>query len=368
MPQKVQRFFHRADRPLSLGCVGCPQIGYCGGLYADQGLFGCESLCHQCDSAEACDFVCKKYPAKFFAHVKEIGGFDLNSLPRTAAQPFPEAPPVVPLIFHRYCRSSFLNAPAVAVKLSALYSHRSGKLKFESRADVARRFRFAEDAKLIVVGVDDDPTIENFWVKARAANLAQQLAAIAPDLITTPNFSLPADVTRVDNMHAMKRIGMCFVEFRQAGLPASLHLNARTDRDWERWMEFVSSRDEIVSVTVEWDTGARIRERGNWLFRKLQILGSSISRPIHLIMKGGDIYLPPLSELFASITFIDSTSFMKTIQRFRLENRPSARVKRSWRKVQTADKEPLDDLLQFNVDNSMALLQRTLRSKRTKAV
>jgi hypothetical protein len=82
-------------------------------------------------------------------------------------------------------------------------------------------------------------------------------------------------------------------------------------------------------------------------------------------MKGGDSYLPALSELFASITFIDSTSFMKTIQRFRLENRSSA--KRSWHKFWTTHKEPLDDLLQFNVDNSMALLQRTLRSKRKKA-
>lgn len=365
MPQKVQRFFHRANRTLSLGCVDCPQKGYCGGLYADQGLFGCESLCHQCESAEACDFVCKKYPAKFFAHVREIGGFDLNSLPRTAAQPFPEVPSVVPLIFDPYGRSSVLKAPAVAVKLSALYSRRSGRLKVESRADVARRFRFAEDAKLIVVGVDNDPAIENFWVKARAADIARQLAAIAPDLITTPNFSLPADVTRVDNIHAMKRIGMCFVEFRQAGLPASLHLNARADRDWERWVEFVSLRDEIVSVTVEWDTGARIRERGDWLFRKLQILATSIRRPLHLIMKGGDNYLPALSELFASITFIDSTSFMKTIQRYQLDNRASA--KRSWRKVRTAAKEPLDDLFQFNVDNSRDVLQRTLRSKRKKA-
>ena len=359
MGEKVERYFHRPDKPLSLGCVNCPQLRYCGGLHADQGFYGCESFCRQCESAEACDMVCKKYPAKYFAHHKEIDGFDLHTLPRTQAQPFPELPTVVPQIFHPYSRRDVLKSPAVAVKLCDLYSHKTGKLKFSSRAELAHHLRFEASAKLIVLGVDDDPPIENFWSVARAAGIIQQLSLISPDLVTTPNYSLPANVPRLDNIHAVKRIGKCFVELRQAGLPASLHLNARADRDFERWIEFTALRNEVVSVTVECDTGARKKERGEWLFKKLQLLAKSVPRPLHLVMKGGDWFLPELSAKFASVSFIDSTSFMKTVFRFKLDDRRAR--KRSWVKIQTAHQEPLDELLQFNVDHSAALLQSSLR-------
>src|SRR5207249_4165551 len=53
--------------------------------------------------------------------------------------------------------------------------------------------------------------------------------------------SMFLDVPRWDNLHNMKRIALCWSELVSRGLPTSLHLNARTDRDWERWIEFIGA-------------------------------------------------------------------------------------------------------------------------------
>jgi hypothetical protein len=54
-------------------------------------------------------------------------------------------------------------------------------------------------------------------------------------MATTPNYSLFVDRPRWDDLHAMKRIAIVHGEFLEAGMPGALHVNGRTDRDFERW-------------------------------------------------------------------------------------------------------------------------------------
>jgi hypothetical protein len=41
-------------------------------------------------------------------------------------------------------------------------------------------------------------------------------------------------VPRLDNLFNMKRIALVWSEIQREGMPCALHLNARTDRDFER--------------------------------------------------------------------------------------------------------------------------------------
>jgi hypothetical protein len=155
------------------------------------------------------------------------------------------------------------------------------------------------------------------------------------------------DIPRWDNLHNMKRIALCWSELLSRGLPTSLHLNARTDRDWERWIEFIRGRDEVASVTVDFGTGLARKERAQWHVDKLHMLASKVPRALHLAMRGGVKYLRELSKSFNTISLLDSSAFMRTTHRRRLDWEPGLRGR--WRTITMAEVEPLDDLLQHNV-------------------
>ncbi|MGH7268007.1 MAG: hypothetical protein ACREMB_24585 [Candidatus Rokuibacteriota bacterium] len=83
-------------------------------------------------------------------------------------------------------------------------------------------------------------------------------------LVTTPNFSLFADQPCWDDLHSIKRIALVHEEFLSEGLPAALHINARTDQDWERWRAYVAVRPEVTHIAFEFATGAGRAERIKW--------------------------------------------------------------------------------------------------------
>jgi hypothetical protein len=154
-------------------------------------------------------------------------------------------------------------------------------------------------------------------------------------------------------MHNMKRILICWSELVGAGLPASLHINARTDRDWERYLEFIGEREEVRSIAVEFGTGLARRDRGRWYANKLLWLAHQVSRELHIVLRGGVKYLGEISDAFGSVTLLDTSSFVRSMNRRRLEWQPGNT--RVWRSLQMKETEPLDDLLQFNVARVAAM-------------
>jgi hypothetical protein len=166
-------------------------------------------------------------------------------------------------------------------------------------------------------------------------------------LVTPPNFSVLTDVPRTDNLHAMKRIMLAFTEMAQAGLPTALHVNARTERDYERWAQVIASRNEITCIATEFATGAGRGHRIEWHVDRLQELARSVGRPLRLIMRGGVRALEPLRSTFDAVTMIDTDAFNKT--RCRKEASFTESGKLVWHAHPTAKGQPLDDLLQHNV-------------------
>lgn len=337
----------------SLGCLGCLDIEDCGGNHSSPGIYNCEDFC-QCDDPKICTDVCRNNP-DFVARLQEVRGWKLDNIPHSKIIPYPALPLTIPVIYHKYRRVENLSVEAVAIPLKDLYIHKTGEIKFSSKKEVAENFRFDEKAKLIIVGIDDDPFIENYWTHRRATKLPEGLARLQPDLVMSPNYSLPIDVPRQDNLYNIKRIALVWSELVSAGIPTSLHINARTDTDWQKWIEFVQQREEIQCLSFEFATGGAINEQGDYYAYKLTEMAKSVDRNLTIVIKGGRKYIQSLRSVYNNFVFMDSTSFMKTVKRRVLIWQPGDKA--TYRKYKTEKNEPLDFLLNRNIKTTAEMIE-----------
>lgn len=190
-----------------------------------------------------------------------------------------------------------------------------------------------------------DPPLERWWSlgEARRRSVIRALIASGVALATAPNYSLILNRPRWDDLHAIKRIGLVHYEFLDEGLPAALHINGRTDADFFRWTDYLIKRPEITHVAYEFRTmSGRQEAHVEWLIG----VAGSVGRPLHLIMRGGTEYLLLLSAASTNITFLDTTVFMKTVNRQRAYRTEDGGV--DWKRHLTKEGAPLDKLLSGN--------------------
>jgi len=336
--------FHDDYATMSLGCTGCRELEACGGLFVQAPIFSCRDFC-RCSSIGDEHYVCPCNTKKFVDRLREVKGLSLDNVPRVPLLGYPPLPAAVPLIYGNYQRVNYLRSPAVAIPLNRLFSRKTGGIRFASKEELAEKFRFDPGAKLLISGVGEDGPIEDYWKHRRKTALVRQIAKLQPSLITGPNYSLFLDVPRWDNLHNIKRIALCWSELVAEGLPASLHVNARTVEDWRAWMKFVSNREEVKSLSIEFATPSHV-SRLQWHVDKLVALAGSIERDLQIIVRGGSMHLPAINRAFHQTTFLDSWSYIKTVRRRRLFWQPGQ--KGAWRQSLTPRNAPLDDLLQYN--------------------
>lgn len=335
-----------SSAPGSLGCLNCVDRTICGGAHKEASFYDCTDYC-RCPEKASCDLVCRGNPASYVEHVREIGGFSLMD-----GLPIPETdiaslPAMVPLIEHNSARRGALNFPIVAVPLYKLIDLNKGALRYVDRETLAKQFGIDPTARLIVSGVGRDRKIERYWALSNRESILEQLHSLDISLITPPNFSVLTNVPRTDNFHAMKRIMIAFTEMARAGLPTALHVNARTERDYDRWTEVIVARKEIECLTVEFATGAGRGTRIDWHIACLQSLANSVDRPLRLIVRGGHRGLEALRRSFSAVTMIDTDAFTKT--RCRKQAIFTAAGKLVWQNHPTNLGAPIDALLQQNV-------------------
>jgi hypothetical protein len=344
--RREKRLWDKPTLTLSLGCVSCRQYDICGGLRTEAALLDCIGLC--CGRPANCTTVCRNKPADFVARVREIGGFDLNETPRTPELVAPPLPGMVPVIYHGSKRTLPYPGSIVALPLYALLRKRSATVKFSSREALCRTFRIAIDSTVIVTGTAKDPPLERWWSygEARGRDIIAALLSLGVRMATTPNYSLFANVPRWDDMHSMKRIALTFAQFANAGMPVALHVNGRTERDFERWDGFLRARPEVTHLAYEFATGAGHGDRYRQHLAWLSSLAASVGRPLHLLVRGGHDVLPELSQAFASITVLETSAFMKTMKRQQavISDNTTAR----WQPFPTATPGELESLLVNN--------------------
>jgi len=340
-------------RSVSLLCLKCPDVDVCGGLTTKRSALDCTQFCAACD-VDKCENICARR-ADFADRVREVGGFSFDDLPKSHPIPVPKLPDFVPLIMHRSRRRLRLASDAVAIRLRDLFSWRTGLPKYGDRTELAEAFRVLESAALLIVGTSEDRPIEAYWGQARGHGFPEALLKLRPALVTTPNFSLFTNVPRWTDLHSMKRIAICWQEMVNAGVSASLHVNARTEKDWERWLRFVSEREEVVSISYEFGTGAANPARGAWHAEHLCKLARAVPRPMQLVVKGGSKHLSKLRSSYQHVVLCDATPFMKTVHRHRLHLGRDGDAK--WGTAPTAKGEYLDSLLADNIATYARLIQ-----------
>ena len=159
--------------------------------------------------------VCRFNRRLFVARMREVGGLDFHTAPRTRANGVPTMPMIVPFVDHRYGRAAVLDEPMVALSLYKLVNFATGKLRVTSRAELAARFLIPEAAQVIVSGVDKDLPIERWWKSKDRGSFLSSLDELGITLVTTPNYSVLTDVPRTDNLYAMKRILLAWTEMRR---------------------------------------------------------------------------------------------------------------------------------------------------------
>jgi hypothetical protein len=277
----------------------------------------------------------------------EVGGFELESTPRVRPIASPTLPDVIPHVRHKYCRQAVLAEPVVAVSLYDLFHLTTGEPLVKTRAELAARFRISDAAIVVATGVEKDFKVEAWWALSNRPRLLETLRALEIGLITTPNFSLFTNIPRPDNLHAMKRIALCWTELTAAGIPAALHLNARTDFDFLQWTRFVTARPEIAVVAFEFGTGAGYPDRIDWHVDQLCALARSVDRPLTLVLRGGTHALAKLRAAFDRVILVETQAFSRAIKRRRATISESGRLR--WPKSPTPKGHPIDDLLAHNI-------------------
>lgn len=345
--RRERKFWHdRSKHTPSLGCGVCPDRDTCGGLSIERAFYDCLDNC--CRQPEECDAVCRNKPREFAQRVREVGGFGLDNIPRVVRLPEPPLPQVIPVLFHGSSREAPFAAPAVCLPLFAIIARHRGAQRHADARTVAGAFRFRVGTPAILTGTANDRPLERWWslgpVRLEEIRRLREFGVV---LVTTPNFSLFTDRPRWDDIHSMKRIAITHEEFLREGLAAALHVNARTERDWERWTNYILQRSEVTHVAFEFATGAGQIGRMNWHAEQLCKLAEGVGRPLHLVVRkiGGNV-LPRLVSAFAQTTVLDTTSFMKTVRRQRAIKTESGGIK--WESSPTVPNAPVDELLTHN--------------------
>jgi hypothetical protein len=257
-------------------------------------------------------------------------------------------PRVVPVIFHGHKRElPFACSGVVCLPLLAVIDFAAATAKDKSEDELFRRFRIQSGTKVILTGTSTDPALEKWWsLGARRVAVIQALKKLNVDFVTAPNYSLFIDQPRWDDLHNMKRIALVHQEFQSEGMVCALHLNGRTERDWERWEEFVGTRDEVTHVAFEFGTGAGWLHRIGWYLDRLTGFHTAIKRPIHLAVRGGLLVLTQLSQVFSEITFIDTSVFQRATHRKAAIIKPNGKL--GWYHSPTPHGQPFDHLLDHN--------------------
>ncbi len=338
---------------MALGCAACRLRSLCGGLCIKASILDCLEFC--CGEPSRCTRVCRNRPSAYVDQIREIDGFDLHNVERTPVLPVQFRSNIIPLVYHGSSRADVLTHDAFALRLSDLVNYKSGKLRFDSRDALCHAFRIQRDAQIILTGVNLDHRIEPWWSLAeRRIPIIRRMSALGIAAATTPNFSVVLDQPRTDDLHAIKRIGIVFAEFQNNGLPCALHPNGRTDRDFERWAEFIAARSEVAVLAYEFITGPGRKSRQPYHLSRLASLAKAAGRPLDVIVRGDPKVIPFLRQYFQHVVYIETTAFMKSVKRQLAMRSGNQRI--CWSPRVTAPGAIIDELFTHNLAERTALL------------
>jgi hypothetical protein len=218
------------------------------------------------------------------------------------------------------------------------------------------RWGGSRDTGVMISSIAQDQPLEDFW--AEHTRMLPPLCELNLLGMTTPNFSFMSDVPRTNSLYNQTRIFRIAERMTKAGIPTILHLQASTRRDWARWAELMKDQPAARFVALEFQTGPRERDVGDRYYFGLVGLQEELGRPLHPLVFAGGGRIDDLAKHFYTFSVIDSTPFMKTVNRQSLRQLPNNKWK--WRPQRSKPGESLDILLACNIAMHRArMLQKT---------
>lgn len=344
--------------PPKLGCPSCPDFERCGGLRISGPAIDCTSFC-DCNDRDTCDRTCR-LSSQFARRFHEVEGFDFLRSPGPSTTATPQLAGHAPLIYHGSRRQSCCQLPVVAIPFFALFNRLTGLPRYSSREILAETFRFDSNARIVASATAKDRPLERWWKLPRQnkVQVYENLRMLKIDLVTAPNFSVFNDVPYWDNWHNQKRIILSWTDFMMAGVPAALHVNCHTVEDYREYRRFISHREDVLSLSVEFGTGMGHPSRVDWHVSELCELAESIRRPLNIVVRGGLSMLSRLGRSYSSVLFIDTDPFVKTQKRQRAFWTNTGTL--LWLPSSSATDEVLDHKFRESVEICSARMTRAL--------
>jgi hypothetical protein len=334
------------------GCANCFVLKECGGhplpiVYA----VGCVNYAAQ--ALVDTDDMNPLLPDRFRQLWNDVGGLKNYNIDPLLGIGAAGLPPYITQIQNRHMRRQrVMNGQVVALRLFDVVGRRKDGTygpKYSSNADLRAAYRLSKDIQILLVGVDRDARLEAFWANHRIFKVGRALAKLGLLGVTVPNFSFFTCTPRFQILRNRKRILLVAERLSDAGVPVSPHLNANTEADWDFWLEFLREHPEVLTVTMEFQTGCLENETvGREAFNQLIALKQGLNRPLHVFLVGGGRYYQEARQRFGGcFSVIDSQPFMQTLARNRLVKNLAGNFE--WQESLTDEKAALDDLFEWNV-------------------
>lgn len=343
----------RSPGPTCVTCSGCVFFNRCGGLQNGRPLLNCfDQFCCQ---AGDCDNVCP-YKRDFQLRMHEISGFGTDDIGQLRQQPL-QLPTYVPMIHHRSRRIGALSSSAVALDPYAIFRNRQGTYCSLARdgIELRRRLGVAAAATVILRGTAEDRLLEQFWTNRRIERVAEQIAGLGVSLVIGPNFSHFLDVPRTDILYNRKRQLLCLAEMSRCGVSVAPHLSATMPADWDFWADFLRNQPHVHHVALNLQTGNKNRTQGTIAIEQVHRIQNRVGRSLSVILIGGAQFIDLVTGRFKQFTLIDSEPFVKAMHRrvFRPDG-----YNRRWEESWSLERQPIDHILQNNVDSYAAWVEK----------
>lgn len=313
MPIKLPISFDRAS-PISLGCVGCPELSGsgCGGRMSTLGAWGCKSRGGCANCGPECDVVCVNHP-QYPQKKAEIGGFGPEDLGAINGPGF--LPTYVGGIDHNHYfePEDTSGVQWVAVHLRKIF--RNGKGKFQGPDDLRQFLGVSPAAKLVLSCIDKDDKIERMWADFMDRGYLSYLRRLRFSAVICPNFSVFHDEPGSHHSFNRKRSLIVAEQLTRFGIPVVPYLHGLSRVDGEFWRDFLRERSDISFVAREFQTGLRDRERGKSFLQGFERMEDGIGRGLHLVAVGEMKYRLQIAKQFRRWTLVSFNPFVLAVKR-----------------------------------------------------
>lgn len=325
--------------------------GSCEGLLGSCGaplqLGGCFARCDAGCNPSTCDWTCQRND-HFVDRLRDVKGLLEAPVQELRAPAIESLPTYIPLVQHEFGLEQPELPPVVALPTSRVFRPMRGGSyggHYAGADDLRKSFHLSPSTRVLLISVAEDNYLERYWENRTPHDVPRKIAELEIDAMTIPNFSYFDDAPRTHTLWNRRRMAIVAEELSNAGVGVIPHLNALTQHDWDYWAALLRSQPQLRFVTKEFQTGTAEPQIGRRAFERLRWLQDEVERDLHPILVAGSRFLGELPRYFKSFTLVDSVPFMRAQHRHEAQAVAPRNLSLRWVKRETAQGEPLDELL-----------------------